>query len=168
MGHRSYGEPILRGDISDVYIGKYCSIAQNVIMDCGWHHETAFITTFPLNVFFKELSHITGHPKTKGDITIGNDVWIGEGCIIMGGIKIGDGAVVGAGSIVTKNVGDYEVVGGAPAKPIKTRLDFYSIQKLKSIAWWDWDEEKIIANGELLMSKNISKFIEKHHEKTNV
>jgi acetyltransferase-like isoleucine patch superfamily enzyme len=163
MDYRSYGSPIIRGDISDIYIGKYCSIAQNVIVDLGFHHETNFVTTYPLNVFFKELNHITGHPKSKGDIHIGNDVWIGEGCIIMGGITIGDGAVIAAGSVVTKNVGPYEIVGGVPAKFIKFRIDFCDIVSMQKIKWWDWSDEKVISQGELLMSKNIKQFI-----KTNI
>lgn len=162
-GHRSYGEPVIRGDISDLYIGKFCSIAQNVIFDLGWHHETEFATTYPLNVFFNELKHITGHPKSKGDIIIENDVWIGEGCIIMGGIRIGSGAVVGAGSIVTKDVQPYEIVGGAPAKTIKPRFDYFTVQKLLKLEWWNWSDEKIIANGELLMSKNLNELFKNHN-----
>lgn len=165
MGHRSYGTPTLRGDISDVYVGKYCSIAQNVIADCGWHHRSDFITTYPLNVFFEKLKHITGHPKSKGDIKIGNDVWIGEGTIIMGGITIGDGAVVAAGSIITKDVIPYQIVGGCPAKHIKMRFAADQIASLLKIQWWDWDEEKITENGELLMQPDINKFIKKHDTK---
>lgn len=161
-GYMSYGNPILRGDISDVHIGNFCSIAQNVIADCGWHHNTDFVTTFPLNVFFKELNHITSHPKSKGDIIIGNDVWIGEGCIIMGGIKINDGAVIAAGSVVTKDVEAYTIVGGVPAKEIKKRFDFDTIIALLRIKWWDWDNERIIENGDLLMNNKINEFIEKN------
>lgn len=162
MGHRSYGEPHLRGDISNVIIGKYCSIAQNVIIDCGWHHRPDFVTTYPLNVFFEKLEHIKGHPKSKGDVIIGNDVWIGEGAIIMGGIVIGSGAVIGAGAIVTKDVLPYEIVGGAPAKRIRYRFPIETVKELLKIAWWDWSEEKITENGELLMSNNILEFINKH------
>ena len=156
MGHRSYGEPILRGDISDVTVGKFCSIAQNVIMDCGWHHNTEFVTTFPLNVFFDKLKHITGHPKSKGNILIGNDVWIGEGAIIMGGIKINNGAVIGAGSVVTRDVPCFAIVGGVPAKIIKYRLTQDQAERLP--AWWEWPDQRIIENGDLLMG-DIETFI---------
>lgn len=162
LGHRSYGEPILRGDISDVTVGKYCSIAQNVIIDCGWHHRVDFVTTYPLNVFFEKLDYIKGHPKSKGDVIIGNDVWIGEGTIIMGGIVIGSGAVIGAGAIVTKDVMPYEIVGGVPAKTIRFRFPQQTIRELLDIAWWDWSEDKITEAGALLMNNNIRQFIDKY------
>lgn len=161
MGDRSYGQPILRGDLADVYVGKFCSIAQDVVIDCGWHHNTGFVTTYPLNVFFSDLKHIKGHPVSKGDVVIGNDVWIGEGVIIMGGIRIGDGAVVGAGSIVTRNISPYTIVAGSPAKKIRERFTERQIWDLLEIKWWNWPEEKIIRYGELLMDKDINKFINK-------
>ena len=157
LGYRSYGSPILRGDISDVIVGKYCSIAQNVICDCGWHHNADFITTFPLNVFIPELSHIKGHPKSKGNIIIGNDVWIGEGSIIMGGVKIGNGAIVGAGAVVTKDVPSYAIVGGVPAKVLKYRFTLPQINLIPK--WWDWSDQKIIEHGEILMSNNFNELI---------
>ncbi len=158
-GFMSYGDPVLRGDISDIYIGKFCSLAQNVIFDCGWHHNTEFVTTFPLNVFLDKLKHITSHPKSKGDIIIENDVWIGEGSIIMGGIRIGNGAVIGAGSVITKDVPPYSIVCGVPGKVIKYRFLGSQIQSLEKLKWWDWPIEKIIENGETLMSNNINKII---------
>jgi acetyltransferase-like isoleucine patch superfamily enzyme len=164
MGYRSYsnGAPITRGDISDLHIGKFCCIAQNVVFDLGFHHETEFVTTYPLNVMFNQLKHITGHPKSKGDITIGSDVWIGEGSIIMGGITIGHGAVIAAGAVVTKDVEPYEIVGGVPAKAIKKRFNHFQVVDLLKISWWDWSDAKIVENAELLMGKDIQKFIDKH------
>lgn len=159
-GHRSYGDPILRGDISDVYVGKYCSIAQNVICDCGWHHRSDFVTTYPLNVFFEPLKHLTGHPKSNGDILIENDVWIGEGVVIMSGVTICDGSVVGAGAIVTKDVEPYSIVAGVPARLVRKRFTEWQIDALLKIKWWDWTEERIIESGALMMQNDIDKFIE--------
>ena len=158
----TYGEPQARGDISDAYFGKYCSIAQNVILDLGWHHNTDFVTTFPLNLVF-DRPDIKSHPKTKGDIIIHNDVWIGEGAIIMSGVEIGNGAIIGSRSIVTKNVLPYSIVGGVPAKEIKKRFSDNTIERLQKLKWWDWHIEKIKENIELLMNNNINLILEKHN-----
>lgn len=162
MGHRSYGTPIIRGDISDVYIGNYTSIAQNVIVDCGWHHRPDFVTTYPLNVTFEKLKHLRGHPHTNGDVHIGNDVWIGEGAIIMSGVTIGDGAVIGTSSLVTKDVLPYQIVAGIPARHVRMRFSASQIAELLRIKWWDWDEEKVSGAAELLMQPDVDKFIKRY------
>ncbi len=161
-GKGSYGSVIRRGTMNTVTIGNYCSIAEGCICDGGFGHNTKFITTYPFSVFKPECSHLVGHPTCKGNITIGNDVWIGEGCMIMSGVKIGDGAVVGARSIVTKDIPAYAIAAGSPAKVVKMRFTDAQIGKLLLIRWWDWDETKIIQNSHLLMSENIEDFIEKH------
>ena len=91
----------------------------------------------------------------KGDIVIGNDVWIGYEATILSGVTIGDGAIIGAKAVVTKDVPPYSVVGGVPAKKIKQRFDAETIQKLQQLKWWDWPDEKIrqaipyLKNGEI-------------------
>ncbi len=87
--------------------------------------------------------------RKNENITIGNDVWIGANVVILPGVQIGDGAIIAAGAVVTKDVGDYEVVGGVPAKLIKKRFKDEEIKKLQSIKWWEWDNEKIFSNIEL-------------------
>lgn len=79
----------------------------------------------------------------KGDIVIGNDVWIGYEATILSGVHIGDGAIIGAKALVTKDVPAYSIVGGIPAREIKKRFDPETIQKLKQLKWWDWSYEKI-------------------------
>jgi len=102
-----------------------------------------------------------GHPSCKGDIIIENDVWIGATATIMSGVKISNGAVVGAGSVVTKDVPPYAIVAGNPAKVVKYRFTEEQIEKLLSIAWWDWEEQKIRDNAMIMWSNNIDDFINK-------
>jgi len=141
-------------------IGSYCSIGHNVeVLDTNHHMD--FVTTYPFystitSDYFNAVDdHI--HRST----IIMNDVWIGANVIILGGITIGNGAVVGAGSIVTKDVPDYAVVAGNPAKIIRMRFDAESISSLLKIRWWDWSEEKIKENHSLLMSGDVKTFLRK-------
>ncbi|WP_376713362.1 CatB-related O-acetyltransferase [Enterococcus hulanensis] len=129
-------------------IGKFCSIAcgATFIFNSANHRQSALSTyTFPL--FYEEWQldkeHVTSAWDNKGDIVIGNDVWIGYEATILSGVTIGDGAIIGAKAVVTKDVPAYSVVGGVPAKEIKRRFDADTIQKLQQIKWWDWPYEKI-------------------------
>ena len=157
-GHRSYDDPIIRGDMSDVYIGKYTSIAQGVIVDCGFHHKIDAVSLFPFTAIYDEYKSLGGHPVSKGDIHIGSDCWIGEGSLIMGGVSIGDGAVIGARSVVTKSVSPYSIVAGSPARHIRWRFSLEEISKLLEIKWWDWEEEKVKKFIPYLISNNINEF----------
>lgn len=158
-GQYSYGNPIIRGNKSKVYTGRFCSISDFAIFDCGFNHNSKAVSTFPFNQVFGIEG---GHPFTKGDILIGNDVWIGEGAMIMSGITIGDGAIIGAKSLVTKSVNHYEIVGAVPAKKIKDRFTFLQTNKLLELKWWTWPIEKIKENAHLLMSDNIDELLNKH------
>ena len=91
----------------------------------------------------------------KGDIVIGNDVWIGYEAVIMSGVTIGDGAVIGTRAVVTKDVPPYTIVGGVPAGPIRRRFDDAEIEKLEALRWWDWDCEKIKRNIPVIQSGDI-------------
>lgn len=121
-------------------IGAFCSIAKNVNIFLGGNHRTDWITTFPFgHIFTDEFGEgkITGHPSTKGDVNIGNDVWIGTGVTIMSEISVGDGAVLSANACVVNDVAPYEIVGGNPAKSIKKRFDDEIIRLLTHLRWWD-------------------------------
>ena len=122
-------------------------------------HRVDWITTYPFTAFWPEAKDYSGHPKKKGDIVIGNDVWIGHGAMILSGVHIGNGAVVAAGSIVTKNVSPYCIVGGNPAKIIRYRFSSEQIDKLERIAWWNWPRSKIVQALPLLLSNNIDFFL---------
>lgn len=93
----------------------------------------------------------------KGDIVVGNDVWIGYEAVIFAGVTIGDGAVIGARAVVTKDVPPYTVVGGVPAKPIKKRFNDETITELLKLKWWNWSEEKISQNIKSIQSGNIER-----------
>lgn len=164
IGAYTYGSPkILRwNEETGLTIGRYCSIAENVTLVLGGNHRTDWITTYPLSVFIQSLSANTGHPSTKGDISIGNDVWLGYGSTVLSGVTIGDGAVVGACSVVTKDVPPYAIVIGAPAKVVKYRFDKKYIAQLLNIQWWNWSPEELETRGKHLLSCDIEEFIKTH------
>ena len=90
-----------------------------------------------------DVKNITEAWDNKGDIVIGNDVWIGYEAVILAGVTIGDGAVIGARAVVTKDIPPYTIVGGVPAKPIRKRFTQETIDLLLNIKWWNWPEERI-------------------------
>jgi acetyltransferase-like isoleucine patch superfamily enzyme len=163
IGDHTYGKPrvVSRGEGTSLMIGKYCSIATDVIIFLGSEHRTEWISTYPFPLLWNEAESIKGHPSTKGDVVIGNDVWIGFGATILSGVTIGDGAAIGACSVVTRNVPSYAIVGGNPAQVIRYRFDEETIQKLLRIKWWDWPDEKVKENVHLICSDSIHSFIEK-------
>ncbi len=150
IGRFTYGFELMKirewGEGAALIIGAFCSLAPNVQFFLGGNHRTDWITTFPFGrVYQEELggTEISGHPKTRGNINIGNDVWIGSSATIMSGITIGDGAVIAANSTVVRNVGPYEIVGGNPATHIKYRFDETVIDLLLKLRWWDLQVEEI-------------------------
>lgn len=134
-------------------IGNFCSIASNVTIYLGGNHRTDWITTFPFgHVFTEDLGEkkFVGHPSTKGDVIIGNDVWIGSGATILSGIKIEDGAVISANATVTKDVKAYHIVGGNPAKVLKSRFSEDIVELLIKLKWWNLALEDILNIKETL------------------
>jgi acetyltransferase-like isoleucine patch superfamily enzyme len=160
IGDYTYGFPNVSiwTDRYHLYIGKFCSIAENVRILVDGNHRTDFITTYPLDHYMEGLPFNPNNYSLKGDVHIGNDVWIGQSALILPGVSIGNGAVIAAGSIVVKNVKDYEIVGGNPARHIRYRFTEEQITKLNEIKWWDWPIEKIIKNATILQSSNINDF----------
>ena len=96
----------------------------------------------------------------KGDTVIGNDVWIGYNAAFMPGVKVADGAIIGTNSLVTKNIGPYEIWGGNPAKLIRKRFSDEVIKLLLEIQWWNWDIKKIEENVDALIGNNVDKLKE--------
>jgi virginiamycin A acetyltransferase len=140
---------------SKLIIGKFCQIAANVkfIMKGGNHYLEGY-SSFPFIIFKSLWPQVPLILDNKGDIVIGNDVWIGYGAIIMPGIKISDGAIIAAGSVVTKNVDPYCIVGGNPARLIRQRFDNETISFLLKLKWWDWPIEKISKNVLQIINRN--------------
>ena len=143
-----------------LYIGKFCSIACGArFLFNSANHRLNSLSTYPFPIFFEEwglsISHVTDAWDNKGDIVIGNDVWIGYEAVILAGVKIGDGAIIGTHSVVTKDVPPYTIVGGVPAKPIRKRFSDDAIAALLAERWWDWPIDKIAANLEAIQSGHI-------------
>ncbi len=144
-------------------IGKFCMIASDVkfIMN-GANHLTNALTTYPFTIFgngWEKAMDGKTYPQ-KGNITIGNDVWIGYNATIMAGVTIGDGAIIATNSTVIKDVEPYSIAGGNPATEIKKRFSDDKIKKLLDLKWWDWEIEKITKNIQNLTDNNIDKLIE--------
>ena len=114
IGDYTYGIPNIKAwdESTKIKIGKFCSIAQGVTILAGGEHQSKWVTTYPFNALLQTFSHIQGHPKTKGDINIGNDVWLATDVKILSGVNIGDGAIIAAGSVVTKDIPPYALGGG--------------------------------------------------------
>jgi len=148
-------------------IGKFCSIAcgTKFLFNCA-NHTLKSLSTYTFPLFYEEWelekSNITTAWDNKGDIVIGNDVWIGYEAVIMARVHIGDGAIIAARAVVTKDVPPYTIVGGTPAKEIRKRFDAEVIQQLLILKWWNWSTDKIrqclpyIAEGKMdeLLTRN--------------
>lgn len=162
MDEGSYGNPIVLswGEGTIATVGKYSSISTGTTILLGGEHRIDWVTTYPFSTLWPEAVNYKGHPRTKGNVVIGHDVWIGYEALILSGVTIGSGAVVAARSVVTKDVPPYAIVGGNPAKFIRYRFDQETILKLLSIAWWDWPKEEISKAMPFLLSDNIQNFID--------
>lgn len=149
-----------RDDGATLRMDNFISIGTGVQILLGGEHRMDWATTYPFNIFWKEGEHISGHPRTKGDVIIGSDVWIGTEVIILSGVTIGDGAVIGARAVVTKNVPPYTVVAGNPSKVIKKRFDDQTIKRLLDVKWWLWPDSRIARAIPLLLSNDIARFLD--------
>jgi acetyltransferase-like isoleucine patch superfamily enzyme len=163
IGAHSYGMPTIRrfqGDTATVQIGKYCSLADGSVFMVGGNHRTDWITTYPLRIMLGLPGALTdGHPTSKGDIIVGNDVWIGADARILSGVEIGDGAVIGASSVVATDVRPYAIFAGNPAREIRRRFSDRTVEELRRTAWWDWPDELVRDRVEYLCDPHVEAFL---------
>lgn len=156
VGEGTYGNPkvvYFGGDSAKVTVGRYCSISEGVEFLPGGQHNIDWVSTFPFReAFGLPGRRQDGHPASKGDICIGNDVWLGRGAKIMSGCSVGDGAVVGAYSVVTSDIPPYGIAVGVPARVIRNRFSDEVVEQLLAMQWWDWPQSEILAKVEWLNS----------------
>ena len=142
-------------------IGKFCSIACGAkFLFNSANHTLSSLSTYPFPLFFEEWNidkkSVADAWDNKGDIIIGNDVWIGYEAVVLSGVTIGDGAIIGTRAVVTKDVPPYTIVGGVPATPIRKRFSDKTIDMLLQMQWWNWPKNRIAANIDAIKSGNIS------------
>ena len=155
-------------NIINARIGKYCSLANEIIIG-GDEHPMEWLSTSPV---FQDVKHsgpakkFARHALPTGKITtIANDVWIGDRAIIKQGVMVGDGAVIGAGAVVTKDVPPYAIVVGVPAKVIKYRFDEETRAALLKSKWWTLTDEELLNYGKYIT--NIGEFLQVIDNQTN-
>ncbi|WP_320128736.1 CatB-related O-acetyltransferase [uncultured Sphaerochaeta sp.] len=148
--------------IVNTQIGNFCSIAGGCIIG-GASHPIDWVSTSPVFLSGRNcmLKHFSSHQfNPYENTTIGNDVWIGSNCLIKSGVSISDGVIIGMGSVVTKNIGPYEIWAGNPAKLIRLRFDSETILSLMQIKWWNWSESKISNSAHLFT--NVKQFVKEN------
>lgn len=158
VGRHSVGKPQVlayTNEPSRLIIGAFSSVGGTFLL--GGDHHPEWISTFT----FREVFSMPGawEPTSRGDITLGNDVWTGIGATVLSGIHIGDGAVVGTGAVVTRDVRPYAVVTGVPAREVKRRFSDDIVAALQRISWWDWPLDDILTHVPLLRSTNVNEFV---------
>ena len=165
VGKWSYGNPsIYRWDWkSKIIIGNFCSLGPDINFYVGGDHRADWISTSPLpasqfNETFKKTKTIKNFAKSKGDIVIGHDVWIGGRTTILSGVTIGTGAIIAAGSLVVNNVEPYTISGGNPNRVIKKRFEDSVIKKILNTEWWFLEDSEIDILSKFLLSSDIENF----------
>jgi virginiamycin A acetyltransferase len=161
IGEGTYGYPeIAFYDAgAKLTIGTYCGFAPKVTILLGGEHHHDWVSSYPFSLLDEKARLLPGYPFSKGDVTIGNDVWVGYEALILSGVSIGDGAVIAARSLVTKDVEPYSIVGGVPAKHLKYRFDENTVESLRRIAWWSWSKPEIEKAWHLIQSPETEEFI---------
>jgi acetyltransferase-like isoleucine patch superfamily enzyme len=166
IGDYTYGSPTVHypSATSRLWIGKYCSIGWNVRIFLQTDHRPDWISTYPFSVMpqFPTAVTIGGLPVSRGDVRIGNDVWLAPESIVDSGVTVGDGAVVTKASVVFDDVPPYAIVRGNPATIVGYRFGPDQIAALLEIKWWDWPFHRMQVDAPDLCHTDIDAFIAKH------
>lgn len=162
VGLGTYGLPEVHdwSEGSTLVVGAFTSIADDVHIFLGGHHRTDWVSCYPFPKFVEEAAGISDYGGTRGDVVVGNDVWLASGCTILSGVAIGDGAVVAARAVVTRNVEPYAIVAGNPARVIGWRFEPPVREALLASRWWLWPEDEIRRVSTLLASSRIDDFLD--------
>lgn len=145
-------------------IGRFCSIACGAkFLFNSANHTMRSLANYTFPLFGEEWNidkrEITSAWDNKGDIVVGNDVWIGYEAVILAGVRIGDGAVIGARAVVTRDVPPYTVVGGVPAKELKKRFDDDTVTALLEMQWWNWPHERLVEALPMIRTGSVDELI---------
>lgn len=170
IGTGTYGAPRIRwwGENANLSIGKYCSIAEGVEIFLGGNHRTDWVTTYPFSLSraWPEARGMLGHPATRGDVRIGNDVWLGAGCVVLSGVTIGHGAVVGCRAVVSRDIPDYAIVAGNPATVVRMRFRPEVVSQLLASAWWDEPKAVLRTHVRSMLSPDVECFLRMYERDT--
>jgi acetyltransferase-like isoleucine patch superfamily enzyme len=164
-----YSLPRIKTYIHDdtrLHIGDYSSLPPDATVMLGGRHPSNAVTTYPHRILWgMEGAGEDGFPEHSPDSSIGSDVWLGDKVLVLTGVRIGDGAIIAANSLVNKDIPDYAIAGGVPAKVIRYRFPEEQRRALLEIAWWDWPEDEVRKAVPLIASKDIDAFIEYARER---
>jgi acetyltransferase-like isoleucine patch superfamily enzyme len=166
IGEHSYGNPSVvayPGDTGRVRIGRYCSIADGATLLIGGNHRLDWVSTYPLRASFGLPGALEdGHPASKGEIEIGNDVWIGNEVMILSGVEVGNGAALAARAVITTDVRPYSLVAGNPAREVRRRFDDTTVDALLRIAWWEWPDELVRERVGAINDTDVAAFVSRY------
>lgn len=163
VGDHSYGRPTVYAHGPErLRIGKYAAIGEQVTIVLT-NHRPDFVSIYPFALYRAHWRSVPADARDhrgRGDVVIGSDVWIGHGAVIAAGVEVGHGAVVGSLAVVTRNVPPYAIVGGNPARLIRSRFDPATVARLLALAWWDWPDDKVDRYIPLILSDDIEAFLD--------
>lgn len=139
-------------------LGRFCQIAHGArFITASANHAMDGLTTYPFAIFDPAaLEHYKGSFQNLPDTTIGSDVWVGHGALILPGVRVGHGAIIGAGAVVARDVPPYAIVAGNPARVVRFRFAEQQVDRLLTLAWWDWEPEQIAAALPALVSGDLA------------